>query len=153
MHIVLAAVIFTAISCACDSFVCSLVVAITERAIFLTKTASVAFLAGSRGQITPIFRTWIQYHQSYLQLVQYNFFPRFFPSCKNLDKKCLIWTILLFYFRAVREINAVLGSLIFLTHGFTGVSIIAFCYFFMSVCFTRLPQSLILTRGILFTEH
>lgn len=68
-HAVLAAVIFTAISCACDSFVCSLVVAISERAIFQTKTASMAFLAGSRGQITPIFKAWIQYHQNYLLLV------------------------------------------------------------------------------------
>ncbi|XP_065335199.1 uncharacterized protein LOC135936351 [Cloeon dipterum] len=96
----LSALVFTAISCSCDAFCFSLVVAASERADFLAQTAPMALVPGTRGQITPIFKTWIKHHQCYL--------------------------------KAVAEINETLGSLIFLTHGFTGVSILAYCYFFMS---------------------
>ncbi|XP_059487513.1 uncharacterized protein LOC132203629 [Neocloeon triangulifer] len=96
----ISALIFTAISCSCDAFCCSLTLAASERAAFLAQTAPMALLPGARGQITPIFKTWVKHHQSYL--------------------------------KAVGEINKIMGSLIFLTHGFTGISILAYCYFFMS---------------------
>jgi len=57
--------VYLAIFSTSDAFVCSIIVAVAERCKLLVRMAPVALVPGKRGEVTPMFKAWIKYHQQY----------------------------------------------------------------------------------------
>ncbi|CAB3377679.1 Hypothetical predicted protein [Cloeon dipterum] len=66
----LVVVMYILVFCTSDAFTCSSLVALAARGEFLIETAPAALMPGERGQLTPMFKAWIKYHQRYENLLQ-----------------------------------------------------------------------------------